>query len=162
MSIKDLMEFNGISQAKAVCIIAALELAKRKAKENSVDKPSVTSSIDAYNHVRYDLEGLDYEHFWVLLLNRGNIIIDAINISKGGVSATVVDPKLIFASALQEKASGIILFHNHPSVNISSSKSDITLTRKLKEGGELLEINIIDHIIVGQNTYFSFADEQML
>jgi len=112
--------------------------------------------------MRYDLEGLDHEQFWVLLLNRGNIIIDAINISKGGVSATVVDPKLIFASALQEKASGIILFHNHPSGNISPSKSDITLTRKLKGGGELLEINIIDHIIVGQNTYFSFADEQML
>ncbi|MBL6658218.1 MAG: DNA repair protein RadC [Flavobacteriales bacterium] len=162
MSLKELMQFNGIGQAKAVTIIAALELAKRKAMENSTEKPSINSSIDAYNQMRYDFEGLDHEQFWILLLNRANKIIESKNISKGGISATVVDPKLIFSSALQEKASGIILFHNHPSGNVSPSKSDIALTTKLKDGGKLLEINIIDHIIIGQNTYFSFADEQML
>lgn len=162
LSIKELMQFNGIGHAKAITIIAALEIAKRKAVENSSEKPTISSSIDAYNYIRYELEGLDHEEFWILLLNRGNKIIDSINISKGGVSATVVDPKLIFSFALEHKASGVILFHNHPSGNISPSKSDVILTEKIKEGGKLLEINIIDHIIIGQNTYFSFADEQKL
>ncbi len=162
MSLKDLMQFNGIGHAKAITIIAALELAKRKAKENPIEKPVIKSSIDAYNHMRYDLENLDHEQFWILLLNKGNKIIESINISKGGVSATVVDPKLIFSFALEQKASGIILFHNHPSGNISPSESDIILTEKLRKGAKLLEINIIDHIIIGQNTYFSFADEQKL
>lgn len=162
MSLKDLMQFNGIGHAKAITIIAALELAKRKAKENPIEKPVIKSSIDAYKHMRYDLENLDHEQFWILLLNKGNKIIESINISKGGVSATVVDPKLIFSFALEQKASGIILFHNHPSGNISPSESDIILTEKLRKGAKLLEINIIDHIIIGQNTYFSFADEQKL
>jgi DNA repair protein RadC len=162
MSLKDLMQFNGIGHAKAITIIAALELAKRKAKENPIEKPVIKSSIDAYNHMRYDLENLDHEQFWILLLNKGNKIIESINISKGGVSATVVDPKLIFSFALEQKASGIILFHNHPSGNISPSESDIIFTEKLRKGAKLLEINIIDHIIIGQNTYFSFADEQKL
>lgn len=162
MSLKDLMQFNGIGHAKAITIIAALELAKRKAKENPIEKPVIKSSIDAYNHMRYDLENLDHEQFWILLLNKGNKIIESINISKGGVSATVVDPKLIFSFALEQKASGIILFHNHPSGNISPSESDIILTEKLRKGAKLLEINIVDHIIIGQNTYFSFADEQKL
>lgn len=162
MSLKDLMQFKGIGHAKAITIIAALELAKRKAKENPIEKPVIKSSIDAYNHMRYDLENLDHEQFWILLLNKGNKIIESLNISKGGVSATVVDPKLIFSFALEQKASGIILFHNHPSGNISPSESDIILTEKLRKGAKLLEINIIDHIIIGQNTYFSFADEQKL
>lgn len=162
MSLKDLMQFKGIGHAKAITIIAALELAKRKAKENPIEKPVIKSSIDAYNHMRYDLENLDHEQFWILLLNKGNKIIESLNISKGGVSATVVDPKLIFSFALEQKASGIILFHNHPSGNISPSESDIILTEKLRKGAKLLEINIVDHIIIGQNTYFSFADEQKL
>jgi len=161
MSLKDLMQFNGIGHAKAITIIAALELAKRKAKENP-EKPVIKSSIDAYNHMRYDLENLDHEQFWILLLNKGNKIIESINISKGGVSATVVDPKLILSFTLEQKASGIILFHNHPSANISPSESDIILTEKLRKGAKLLENNIVDHIIIGQNTYFSFADEQKL
>jgi len=162
ISLKELTQFKGIGHAKAITILAALELANRKAKEISTEKISVKSSLDAYNHMRYDLENLDHEQFWILLLNQANKILDSVSISKGGLSATVVDPKVVYRHALEQKASAIILFHNHPSGNITPSQSDIDLTKKLKEGGKLLEIKIIDHIIIGQNTYFSFADEQLL
>lgn len=109
-----------------------------------------------------DLRDLQHEEFWILLLNRANMVIDTRMISKGGVSGTVVDPKLIFHEALQQKASGIILGHNHPSANPKPSENDLKLTKKIKEAGQFLEISVLDHIIVAGNGYYSFADEGTL
>ena len=110
----------------------------------------------------YYLQELDHEQFWILLLNRSNSVIHSAQISKGGISATIVDPKLIFSTALEFKASGLILFHNHPSGNLMPSESDKKLTQRIVNSAELLEISVLDHIIVGQNNYFSFADEHEL
>ena len=110
----------------------------------------------------YHLQGLNNEQFWIVLLNRSNSVIHFAQISKGGLSSTTVDPKLIFSIALEWKASGMILFHNHPSGNLKPSDSDKKLTQRIMKSAELLEISVLDHIIVGQNAYFSFADEHEL
>lgn len=162
MTENDLKTFKGIGQAKAITIIAALEIAKRKSLEVQVEKPFISSSKDAFEYMRYNLQDLDHEQFWIILLNRANKIIHTTQISKGGISYTVVDPKLIFSAALEWKASSIILFHNHPSGNLKPSISDKKLTQRIKKSAELLEITVLDHIIVGQNTYFSFEDEHEL
>lgn len=161
MTINDLQAFNGIGQAKAITIIAAVEFAKRKSLEVQTQKPLIQSSKDAFEYMRYHLQDLDHEQFWIVLLNRANRVIHTTQISKGGVSVTVVDPKLIFSVALEWKASGIICFHNHPSDNLNPSESDKNLTKNLVKSAELLEITVLDHIIIGQNSYFSFADESM-
>lgn len=162
MTINDLQAFKGIGQAKAITIIAALEIAKRKSLEVQTSKPIIKSSNDAFAYMRYHLQDLDHEQFWIVLLNRGNKILASKQISKGGISVTTVDPKLVFSAALEWKASAIILFHNHPSGNLKASESDIKLTQRIIKSAELLEISVLDHIIVGQNDYFSFADELML
>lgn len=162
MSIVELLNFRGIGQAKAISIIAALELAKRKSLEMIPQKTTITSSSDAYQILRYKLEGLDHEEFWIIFLNPANQILHSCQVSKGGISSTVVDPKIIFKLALTHLTSSIILFHNHPSGKVSPSKSDIALTQKIKNGAQILEITLLDHLIIGQNNYFSFADEQQL
>jgi DNA repair protein RadC len=162
MSIKDLQHFRGIGQAKAITIIAAMELAKRKEKEQIEPQTPIKSSLDAYHHIRYYFEDLAHEQFWIILLNRAHKILHLTPISKGGISATVVDPKLIFSVALEWKASSIILVHNHPSGNITPSENDKKLTDKIKQAARFLEITVLDHLIIGQNEYFSFADQQVL
>ena len=112
--------------------------------------------------MREVMEDLPHEEFWVLLLNRGNQILERVNISKGGVSQTVVDSKIIFKMAIDKLASSIILCHNHPSGNLKPSDADIQLTKKLKEAGRILDLPILDHLIFADNTYFSFADEGLL
>ena len=162
MPLNELMAFKGIGQAKAISIMAALELAKRKSQEVIPEKPTIFSSENAYQYLKHKLEGLDHEQFWVLFLDRANHALHTCQISMGGVSSTVVDPKVIFNQALTQKASSIILFHNHPSGNINPSQNDFDVTQKIKKGAQILEITLLDHIIIGQNTYFSFADEQQL
>ena len=162
MSLNELTAFRGIGQAKAISILAALELANRKSQEMIPVKETITSSAQAYQYMKYKLEALDHEQFWVLFLDGANHGIHCCQISKGGVSSTVVDPKIVFNQALNQKASGLILFHNHPSGKVSPSQSDIELTKKIKNGAQILEISLLDHIIIGQNTYFSFADEHLL
>lgn len=162
MTVNELTQFKGIGQAKAITILAASELAKRKRLEVQIEKPKINSSKDAYQYMAYHFQELNHEQFWVMLLNRANGVIQATQISKGGVSATLVDPKLIFSAALECKASSLILFHNHPSGNVKPSESDKKLTQRIMKSGELLEITVLDHIIVGQNTYFSFVDEHEL
>lgn len=162
MNAKELMMFRGIGEAKAVSIISALELGRRKKDHQSQKKQAIKSSADAYSLVRHLLEDLDHEEFWVLFLNRANQEISKHQISSGGQNATIVDPKIIFKLALEYKSSGIILFHNHPSGNLIASDSDKSITSKLVKAGSLLEINVLDHIIVGENNYFSFADEGII
>jgi len=122
----------------------------------------INSSNDAYLHIRGDLMDLRHEEFWVLLMNRANGIIRKKKVSEGGVSGTVADPKIIYKMALEELASGVIVVHNHPSGNLTASQSDIDLTKKLKEAGRFLEIQLLDHLIVAGQKYYSFADEGMM
>ncbi|MBL7853325.1 MAG: DNA repair protein RadC [Cyclobacteriaceae bacterium] len=158
LTVKDLMKIKGIGEAKAITIVAALELGRRRKELEPEAKPKIASSKDAFELLRGDLMDLPKEEFWVLLLNRANRVITKRRISEGGVSGTVADPKIIFKLALEELASGVIVAHNHPSGNLSASQQDIDLTRKLKEGGKLLEIQLLDHIIVAGTRYYSFAD----
>lgn len=162
LSIKDLMKIKGIGAAKAVTIVAALELGRRRNDTPTTSKSKVSGSKDAYEMIKGDLIDLSHEEFWVLLLNRRNSLIKKKRISEGGVSGTVADPKIIFKLALEELASGIIIVHNHPSGNLTASHSDIALTKKIKESGIMLEIQLLDHLIVAGKKYFSFADEGLL
>jgi DNA repair protein RadC len=162
LSVKDLTKIKGIGEAKAITIIAALELGRRRKELEAEEKPRITGSKDAYELLKAHLLDIPHEAFWVVLLNRANRVIKKNQISLGGVSGTVADPKIIFKLALEELASGIILAHNHPSGNLTASQADIDLTKKLKEAGKLLEIQVLDHLIIAGQKYFSFADEGML
>jgi DNA repair protein RadC len=162
LTTKDLIKIKGIGQAKALAVVAALELGRRRREADTGEKPKVTTSRDAYEILKRDLLDIPHEEFWVLLLNRANRVIRKHQVSQGGVSGTVADPKIIFKSALEELACGIILAHNHPSGNLKASQADIDLTRKLKDAGKLLEIQVLDHVIIAGQKYYSFADEGML
>lgn len=162
MSLKDLMKIKGIGEAKGIAIVAALELGRRRKEADVAKRIKITSSKDAYDAIRQHLLDLQHEQFWVLLLNRANEVIKQVQISTGGVSGTVADPKIIFKAALEELASGIILVHNHPSGNIQPSQADRDLTRKVKEAGKFLDLPILDHLIFTDSAYFSFADEGIL
>lgn len=162
LSVKDLMKVRGIGEARAVSIVAALELGRRRKEQDLEEKPRIGSSKEAYDQIHQDLMDLAHEEFWVLLLNRANRMIRKKRVSEGGVSGTVADPKIIFKFALEELASGVIVVHNHPSGNPVASQSDIDLTRKLKEAGKFLEVQLLDHLIIAGQKYFSFADEGMI
>lgn len=159
LTTKDLMKIKGIGEAKAITIVAALELGRRRKEQEPEEKPKINSSRDAFNLIKGDLMDLSHEEFWVLLLNRSNRVVKKKRVSEGGVAGTVADPKIIYRLALEELASGIIVAHNHPSGNLAASTSDVELTRKLKEAGKFLEIQLLDHLIIANNKYYSFADE---
>lgn len=162
LNLADLMKFNGIGEAKAISIAAALELGRRRKESTEEKKIKIGSSKNAYEAINDVLSDLPHEEFWVLYLNRKNEIIKRENISKGGVTGTVADGKIIFKNAVNLLASSVILCHNHPSGNLSPSQADIQLTKKMKEIGVIMDTPVIDHIIVGNNNYFSFADENLL
>lgn len=160
LTINELTKFKGIGPAKAISIVAALELGRRRrADDVMIDKNKITSSQDAYNLLYADLSDKYHEEFWILLLDRANKVIRKVNISEGGLAGTVADPKKIFQLALEQHASAIILAHNHPSNNLTPSQNDIDLTRKIVRGGHNLDISILDHLIIGNDKYYSFADE---
>jgi DNA repair protein RadC len=158
-SVKNLKQFNGIGEAKAISIVAALELGRRRQLTNIVDKPKVASSKDAYECIQGTMADLDHEVFKIILLNRANRVLKIEVISVGGVSGTVVDPKVIFKKALAVQASSIILAHNHPSGNLRPSQADLSVTKRLVKAGESLDIKVIDHLIVAEGGFYSFADE---
>lgn len=162
LSVKDLVKFKGIGEAKAVSIVAALELGRRRKESELLIKPKITGPKDIYDLLKPDLLDLQHEEFWIVLLNRSNVVIKKHPVSRGGVSGTVADPKIIFKAALEELASGIILVHNHPSGNLKPSQADINLTKKLKQAGLALEIPVLDHLIFCDHNFFSFADEAIL
>ena len=161
-SFKDLQKFKGIGEAKAISIISALEIGRRRKDSNSEKKIQIHSSKDAFNLIRGDLMDLSHEEFWIILLQRNNKVILKEMVSKGGVSGTVVDSKLIFKRAIEETASGIILIHNHPSGNLKPSNEDIAITKKIKHGGKSLDVTLLDHLIVTDNSFYSFADQSIL
>ena len=142
---------------EAVMEYAKREIIRKKAELDRAKK--VASSFDTFEILKPYFDGLTTEHFYIMLVNRANRVIKIEKISEGGVSGTVVDPKMVFYHALMNKASGLILAHNHPSQNCRPSESDLKLTQRLKEGGNLLEISILDHIIFAGNNHYSFADE---
>lgn len=161
-SITELSKFKGIGEAKAISIIAALELGRRRDDTEIKVPETITGSKSAYQLLRRHLVDLPHEEFWLLLLSRSNKLISRELISKGGLSGTIADPKIIFHIALQHQASSVILAHNHPSNNLKPSQQDINLTKKLHQAGKILDIGVIDHLIITDNGYFSFADEGLL
>ncbi|MFI5220009.1 MAG: DNA repair protein RadC [Bacteroidia bacterium] len=163
LSVSDLMKKSkGMGEVKAITIIAALELGRRRREADGLKRKSITTSKDAFEILHPHLSDLVHEEFFVLMLNRANDVIRKHEISKGGVAGTVVDPKLIFTAALEHRASNIILCHNHPSGHTKPSPEDIKLTKKLTEAGKMMEINVLDHIIIAGNSYYSFADEGLM
>lgn len=158
----ELARFTGIGPRKAAIILAAIEFGNRKRSQEAFHREKFAGSRDVFEIFASEIGDSNYESFWVLLLNRANRMIKKVNISEGGISGTVADPKRIFKMAVDMNACSIILCHNHPSGNIQPSETDIRLTRKLKECGVLLDLPILDHVIIGGDTYFSFADEGML
>jgi DNA repair protein RadC len=164
MEIGWLKSFTGMGEAKALTLIAALELARRRNAILADDDQSlrIKGSADAYRIIRPQLDDLEHEEFWIMLTNRANVVMRKEMVSKGGTSATVVDPKVIFKTALSHGATSIVLCHNHPSGSVKPSDQDIRLTKKLREASQFMDIGLLDHIIVGANTYFSFADEGLV
>lgn len=162
LTITDLIKFKGIGEAKAITIAAAMEIGRRRKESELNKKDKITTSKDAFEILQPLLADLVHEEFWMLLLNRSNQVIKKEHISKGGVAGTVVDAKIVFKSAIENLASGIVLCHNHPSGNLKPSAEDIKLTKNLKEAGKVLDIAILDHIIIADKNYYSFADETIL
>ncbi len=162
LSVNDLCKFKGIGEAKAISIITALEIGKRRAAQGLLEKPKISSSKDAFTLFQSLIGDANVEEFWALYLNQGNYVVRKEQISKGGISYTAVDVRVILKIALEEMATGIFLAHNHPSGNLNPSQADKNLTRKIKEAATTFDIEIMDHLIVTQKSYFSFADEGLL
>jgi len=161
-SVKELQRFKGIGEAKAIAIVSAMELGRRRPDQTTSLKPRLCDSSSVYHFIRSELLDKPIEEFWIILINRANYLIKKQFISSGGLTTTSADPKIVFKAALDHQTAGIILAHNHPSGNPAPSTKDIALTKKLIDGGELLDITVLDHIIVAGSTYFSFADEKLL
>lgn len=162
LSIHDLQKFKGIGEAKAISIISALELGRRRKEMTQLEKPKITGAEDIYELMKPNLLDLPHEEFWLVLLNKSNHLIRKCLVSSGGVSGTIADPKMIFKMALEHLASGIVLVHNHPSGNTKPSNADVQLTNKLKQGGVFMDVPVLDHLIFTNQGYYSFADEGKL
>ena len=159
LGVKELSKFKGIGEAKAITIVAALELGRRRKDAEPADVQKVTSSIDVHRLLKADLADLPHEEFWVLLMSRSNVVIGKHFLSKGGQAGTVVDPKIVFKTALEHGAASLVLVHNHPSGSLKPSSADISITKKLMELGKMMEIAVHDHLIVYNDTFLSLADE---
>lgn len=162
LSIEQLMTFKGIGEAKAISIITALELGKRRQFEVSLEKPKITSSKDVFNVMNPVIGDLEHEEFWVLFLNNSNKVLEKKQMSKGGLTATLVDVRLLFKRALELTSVAIIVCHNHPSGKLQASRADKELTNKIKQAGVTLDIKLLDHLIITEKAYFSFADEGLI
>ena len=161
-SVSDLKKLKGIGQARAVTIVAALELGRRRKLADPPENPRISGSADVSNLMFPLLSDLSHEEFWILLLNRSNRVIEKRRISQGGITGTVTDIRMILKIALDSLSTSLILCHNHPSGNLQPSDADISITRRLKESASLMDITLLDHLIVAGKNYFSFADENIL
>lgn len=162
MSIQELMTFKGIGEAKAITISAAMELGRRRRAEDALVRKKITSSQSVFELLQPLLGELEHEEFWIIYLNNSNKVLQKMQLSKGGITGTLVDVRLAFKNALQLGAVAIILAHNHPSGTLKPSQADKNLTQKLKTAGESLDIKVLDHLIITESAYFSFADEGIL
>ncbi len=161
-TVKELMQFRGIGEARAVAITAALELGRRRKEEAVLEKPCVNSSRDAYTIMQPVMGDLMHEEFWILLLNRSNRLIEVLRTSQGGISGTVTDIRMILKNAILHSASSMVLCHNHPSGNLKPSKADMDITKKMTEAARLMDVKVLDHLIMADRNYFSFADEGLM
>lgn len=161
-SLSELMQYKGVGEAKAIALIAALELGRRRQHIPENKLKSIQSSEDAFSFIAAKLQDLPLEEFWIILLNQASKPLKTIKISTGGVSQVVVDARIIMRHAITQLASSVILIHNHPSGNLKPSKQDIALTDKLKQGLTLFDIRLLDHLIITDSDYFSFADQGMI
>ena len=162
LSLKQLMEFKGIGEAKALTILAALELGRRRRGEEALQQDKINSSQSVFELMQPIIGELAHEEFWIIYLNNSNKVLQKNQLSKGGITGTLVDVRLALKTALEVGAVGIILTHNHPSGTLKPSEADKQITKKLKNAGENLDIKVLDHLIITENAYFSFADEGML
>jgi len=162
LNCDELKKFRGIGQAKAITLIAAMELGRRRNQSEALDNGQIKGSRDAADYLRPEIGDLAYEEFWVLFLNRQNKVIDKRKLSQGGMTGTVIDVRLVLKLALEKHATSMIFCHNHPSGNLDPSEADKKITKQLKEAAAVMEIPVIDHLIVTQAGYFSFADEGLL
>ena len=162
LSVKQLMAFKGIGEAKAITIVAALELGRRRRSEMALEKKQIVSSASVFELMQPIIGELQHEEFWVIYLNNSNKIILQLQLSKGGITGTLVDVRLVLKNALEVGATALILVHNHPSGTTSPSETDKQITNKLKIAAQSLDIKVLDHLIVTEKAYFSFADENML
>jgi len=158
-SIIELSNFKGIGDAKAISIIAALEIGRRRNETESKAPDIIGFSKDAYNIIRRHLVDLNHEEFWIILTGRSNKVLGKELVSKGGFSEVLIDIKIVFSAALQHKANGIILVHNHPSGSLKPSHEDIMLTKRIADAGKILDIKVTDHLIITDKGYYSFADD---
>ena len=161
-SLQQLMSFKGIGEAKAISIAAAMELGRRRRDEQGIDLKKITSSRAVFEIMQPVIGELPHEEFWILYLNNSNKVTYKAQLSKGGITGTVVDVRIVFKTALEQNATGIILVHNHPSGILQASDPDKQITRQLKAAGQALSINVLDHVIVTENGYLSFADDGIL
>ncbi|MDM1555343.1 DNA repair protein RadC [Chryseobacterium indologenes] len=162
LSVKDLMKFKGIGEAKAISIIAALEIGKRRAVQEIPERSVIGNSHDAYSILKNQLSDLRTEEFWAIFLNNSNKVIYTSQLTQGGISQSIVDVRVLFKTALEHFSTGVIIAHNHPSGSLKPSREDLTITQKIKEAGTVLSIQLLDHIIITQNSYFSFSDAGLL
>lgn len=162
LSIKQLMSFKGIGEAKAITITAALELGRRRRGEEALKKNKITSSSSVFELMQPIIGELEHEEFWIIYMNNSNKVIQKNQLSKGGITGTLVDVRLVLKNALAYGATGLILVHNHPSGALKPSEADKQITNKLKNGAESLDIKVLDHLIITEKAYFSFADEILL
>jgi DNA repair protein RadC len=162
LSISDLKKIHGIGTARAVTIAASLELGRRRKLSEIPDVPQIKCSKDVADIFQPLLSDLSHEEFWILFLNRSNKVINTMKLSQGGISGTVTDVRIVMKKAIEYLASGIIVCHNHPSGNLNPSESDTKITQKIKEAGALMDIQLLDHLIISDKDYYSFADNGLL
>lgn len=162
LSIGQLKKFRGIGDAKAIAIIASMELGRRRRLEEALKRDKVTSSMSVYELLQPIIGDLPHEEFWIVYLNNSNLVLDSLQLSKGGMTGTLVDIRIVLRKALELGAISIVLGHNHPSGNLNPSMADKRLTEKLRLAAQSLDIKVLDHVIVTEKSYFSFADEGLL
>ena len=162
VSLKDLMKFKGVGEAKAIGISAALEIGRRRSSQEITERPKITQSSDAYKILHPFLADLSTEEFWAIYLNQSNKVLSKTRLTSGGINQSVVDTRVLFKIALENLATGIIIAHNHPSGSLQPSKEDINITKQINEAGKILQIKLLDHLIITQQAYLSFADESLL
>jgi DNA repair protein RadC len=162
LSIQDLMKFKGVGKVKAISIATALEIGRRRARQEISDIKVISSSKDTYSIFKNQMSDLRTEEFWAIFVNQRNKIIHTAKLTEGGISQSIVDVRVLFKTALDHFSTGIIVAHNHPSGNLKPSREDIDITQKIKEAGKMLGIQLLDHLIITQNSYFSFSDDGIL
>ena len=161
-NVENFKEFKGIGEAKAISIIAAMELGRRRNQSTALELDKITCSNDVANYLRPLMGDLDHEVFWVLFLNRKNKITDKQQLSEGGITGTVIDVRRVLKVALEKHATSLIIAHNHPSGNVDPSPEDQDITKRLQQAGEIIGIDVLDHLVIAKTKYYSFLEHGLM